>query len=83
MVDKVWELKFDVIIMDVEMFVFDGISVVKEIMVVIFMFILMFLLFICDGVIVIFDVLDVGVFDFLLKKFEDIVCNNEDVIVLL
>lgn len=48
-----------------------------------FVFILMFFLLIYDGVKVILDVLDVGVLDFLFKKFEDIVCNWDEVVILL
>lgn len=48
--EKVEVFKFDVIIMDVEMFVMDGILVVKVIMEKWFMLIFMFFLFIYYGV---------------------------------
>ncbi|WP_217874706.1 protein-glutamate methylesterase/protein-glutamine glutaminase [Pseudoalteromonas shioyasakiensis] len=82
-VDKARELKPDVITMDVEMPVLDGISAVKEIMAAIPTPILMFSSLTRDGATATLDALDAGALDFLPKKFEDIARNNEDAIALL
>ena len=82
-VDKARELKPDVITMDVEMPVLDGISAVKEIMEATPTPILMFSSLTRDGATATLDALDAGALDFLPKKFEDIARNNEDAIALL
>ena len=82
-VDKARELRPDVITMDVEMPVLDGISAVKEIMAATPTPILMFSSLTRDGATATLDALDAGALDFLPKKFEDIARNNEDAIALL
>ena len=82
-IDKARELKPDVITMDVEMPVLDGISAVKEIMAATPTPILMFSSLTRDGATATLDALDAGALDFLPKKFEDIARNNEDAIALL
>ncbi|WP_348708027.1 chemotaxis response regulator protein-glutamate methylesterase [uncultured Pseudoalteromonas sp.] len=82
-VDKTRELRPDVITMDVEMPVLDGISAVKEIMAATPTPILMFSSLTRDGATATLDALDAGALDFLPKKFEDIARNNEDAIALL
>lgn len=82
-VDKARELKPDVITMDVEMPVLDGISAVKEIMAATPTPILMFSSLTRDGATATLDALDAGALDFLPKKFEDIARNNEEAIALL
>jgi len=82
-VDKTSQLRPDVITMDVEMPVLDGISAVKEIMAANPTPILMFSSLTRDGATATLDALDAGALDFLPKKFEDIARNNEDAIKLL
>ena len=82
-VDKTAQLRPDVITMDVEMPVLDGISAVKEIMASNPTPILMFSSLTRDGATATLDALDAGAMDFLPKKFEDIARNNEDAIRLL
>ncbi|MBB1293608.1 MULTISPECIES: chemotaxis response regulator protein-glutamate methylesterase [Pseudoalteromonas] len=82
-VDKTNQLRPDVITMDVEMPVLDGISAVKEIMAANPTPILMFSSLTRDGATATLDALDAGALDFLPKKFEDIARNNEDAIKLL
>ena len=82
-VDKANQLRPDVITMDVEMPVLDGISAVKEIMAANPTPILMFSSLTRDGATATLDALDAGALDFLPKKFEDIARNNEDAIKLL
>ncbi|WP_462176649.1 protein-glutamate methylesterase/protein-glutamine glutaminase [Pseudoalteromonas gelatinilytica] len=82
-VEKARELRPDVITMDVEMPVLDGISAVKEIMAATPTPILMFSSLTRDGATATLDALDAGALDFLPKKFEDIARNNEDAIALL
>ncbi|MCQ8877873.1 chemotaxis response regulator protein-glutamate methylesterase [Pseudoalteromonas shioyasakiensis] len=82
-VDKARQLRPDVITMDVEMPVLDGISAVKEIMAADPTPILMFSSLTRDGATATLDALDAGALDFLPKKFEDIARNNEDAIKLL
>jgi len=82
-VEKAAQLRPDVITMDVEMPVLDGISAVKEIMASNPTPILMFSSLTRDGATATFDALDAGAMDFLPKKFEDIARNNEDAIKLL
>lgn len=78
-IEQVLVLRFDVIIMDYEMLLMDGIIVVCNIMQCCLILVLMFFLLIYEGVWVILDVLDVGVVDYLLKNFEDILCNLDKV----
>lgn len=82
-VEKTAELRPDMITMDVEMPVLDGISAVKEIMSSNPTPILMFSSLTRDGATATLDALDAGAMDFLPKKFEDIARNNEDAIKLL
>lgn len=82
-VDKAAQLRPDMITMDVEMPVLDGISAVKEIMAANPTPILMFSSLTRDGATATLDALDAGALDFLPKKFEDIARNNEDAIKLL
>ncbi|BDF94996.1 hypothetical protein KAN5_18340 [Pseudoalteromonas sp. KAN5] len=82
-VDKANQLRPDVITMDVEMPVLDGISAVKQIMAANPTPILMFSSLTRDGATATLDALDAGALDFLPKKFEDIARNNEDAIKLL
>lgn len=82
-VDKTAQLRPDIITMDVEMPVLDGISAVKEIMAANPTPILMFSSLTRDGASATLDALDAGALDFLPKKFEDIARNNEDAIKLL
>ncbi|WP_372762914.1 chemotaxis response regulator protein-glutamate methylesterase [Pseudoalteromonas sp.] len=82
-VDKAALLRPDMITMDVEMPVLDGISAVKEIMASNPTPILMFSSLTRDGATATLDALDAGAMDFLPKKFEDIARNNQDAIKLL
>ena len=82
-VEKTAELRPDMITMDVEMPVLDGISAVKEIMSSNPTPILMFSSLTRDGATATLDALDAGAMDFLPKKFEDIARNNEDAVKLL
>lgn len=70
-------LKPDVITMDIEMPVMDGITAVKRIMQVSPLPILMFSSLTTDGAKATLDALDAGAADFLPKKFEDI-SNDRD-----
>lgn len=76
-------LKPDVITMDVEMPVMDGITAVKEIMRVSPTAILMFSSLTHDGAKATLNALDAGALDFLPKKFEDIARNKEDAVNVL
>ncbi|ATD03863.1 two-component system, chemotaxis family, response regulator CheB [Pseudoalteromonas undina] len=82
-VEKTAQLRPDVITMDVEMPVLDGISAVKEIMASNPTPILMFSSLTRAGASATLDALDAGAMDFLPKKFEDIARNNDDAIKLL
>jgi two-component system chemotaxis response regulator CheB len=82
-VEKAKALKPDVITMDIEMPVLDGISAVKEIMASIPTPILMFSSLTHDGARATLDALDAGALDFLPKKFEDIARNREEAVTLL
>ena len=82
-VEKTKELRPDMVTMDVEMPVLDGISAVKEIMASNPTPILMFSSLTRDGATATLDALDAGAMDFLPKKFEDIARNNNDAIKLL
>lgn len=82
-VNKVAELKPDVVTMDVEMPVLDGISAVRQIMAKNPVPILMFSSLTHDGAEATLDALDAGALDFLPKKFEDIAGNRKEAIDLL
>ncbi|MAD91004.1 MAG: chemotaxis response regulator protein-glutamate methylesterase [Pseudoalteromonas sp.] len=79
-VEKAASLRPDVITMDVEMPVLDGISAVKKIMQANPTPILMFSSLTREGASATLDALDAGALDFLPKKFEDIARNSEDAI---
>ncbi|MDH5437162.1 MAG: response regulator, partial [Gammaproteobacteria bacterium] len=72
------ELKPDVITMDIEMPVMDGITAVRKIMGVRPTPILMFSTLTTDGAKATLDALDAGAADFLPKRFEDISKNKEE-----
>lgn len=82
-IQMVQELKPDVVTMDVEMPVMDGITAVKRIMSVNPVPILMFSSLTHDGAQATLDALDAGALDFLPKKFEDIAANRKESISLL
>ena len=77
-VDKALALKPDVITMDIEMPVLDGISAVREIMQVQRIPILMFSSLTHEGAKATLDALDAGAVDFLPKKFEDIARDKQE-----
>jgi two-component system chemotaxis response regulator CheB len=79
-VEKTARLRPDVITMDVEMPVMDGISAVKEIMKTNPTPILMFSSLTREGAGATLDALDAGALDFLPKKFEDIARNSDEAI---
>lgn len=72
-----------VITMDIEMPVMDGISAVRAIMASNPIPILMFSSLTHDGAQATLDALDAGALDFLPKRFEDIATNKDDAIALL
>lgn len=82
-IDKALRLQPDVITMDVEMPVLDGISAVREIMAKCPTPILMFSSLTQDGAKATLDALDAGALDFLPKKFEDIARDKEEAVKLL
>ena len=82
-VEKAQKLRPDVITMDIEMPVLDGISAVREIMAKCPTPILMFSSLTHDGAKATLDALDAGALDFLPKKFEDIARDKEEAIKLL
>ncbi|MCU4674940.1 chemotaxis response regulator protein-glutamate methylesterase [Catenovulum sp. 2E275] len=77
-VEKAKILKPDVITMDIEMPVLDGISAVREIMQTQPIPILMFSSLTHDGAQATLEALEAGALDFLPKKFEDIARNREE-----
>ena len=77
-VEKALALKPDVITMDVEMPVLDGISAVRQIMQQQRIPILMFSSLTHDGAKATLDALDAGAVDFLPKKFEDIARDKDE-----
>lgn len=77
-VDKALLLKPDVITMDIEMPVLDGISAVREIMQSQRIPILMFSSLTHEGAKATLDALDAGAVDFLPKKFEDIARDKHE-----
>ncbi|PSU64773.1 protein-glutamate methylesterase/protein-glutamine glutaminase [Photobacterium phosphoreum] len=76
-------LQPDVITMDIEMPVMDGITAVREIMKIAPTPILMFSSLTQAGAKATLDALDAGALDFLPKKFEDIVRNRDEAVDLL
>lgn len=82
-VEKAQQIKPDVITMDIEMPVMDGITAVREIMKVAPTPILMFSSLTHDGAKATLDALDAGALDFLPKKFEDIARNRDEAVQLL
>ncbi|MFM2485118.1 protein-glutamate methylesterase/protein-glutamine glutaminase [Celerinatantimonas yamalensis] len=82
-IDMVIQLKPDVVTMDVEMPVLDGISAVREIMRQSPTPILMFSSLTHEGAKATLDALDAGALDFIPKNFEDIARNREEAISLL
>ncbi|QIA62853.1 chemotaxis-specific protein-glutamate methyltransferase CheB [Vibrio astriarenae] len=82
-VEKAKQIKPDVITMDIEMPVMDGITAVKEIMASSPTPILMFSSLTHDGAKATLDALDAGAVDFLPKKFEDIARNRDEAVSLL
>ncbi|WP_087021470.1 protein-glutamate methylesterase/protein-glutamine glutaminase [Thaumasiovibrio subtropicus] len=82
-VEKAKSLKPDVITMDIEMPVMDGITAVREIMKASPTPILMFSSLTHDGAKATLDALDAGALDFLPKKFEDIARNRDEAVSLL
>lgn len=82
-VEKTAQLKPDVITMDVEMPVLDGISAVRQIMAQTPTPILMFSSLTHDGAKATLDALEAGALDFLPKKFEDIARNRDEATSLL
>ncbi|MGL4475293.1 MAG: protein-glutamate methylesterase/protein-glutamine glutaminase [Shewanella sp.] len=77
------ELKPDVITMDVEMPVMNGIMAVREIMSCQPVPILMFSSLTHDGAKATLEALDAGALDFLPKRFEDIATNKDEAVLLL
>lgn len=82
-VAMVKELKPDVVTMDVEMPLMDGITAVKKIMQSTPVPILMFSSLTQDGAQATLDALDAGAVDFLSKRFEDIALNKGEINQLL
>jgi len=82
-IDMVLKHKPDVITMDVEMPIMDGITAVQKIMDVVPTPILMFSSLTHQGATATLDALEAGACDFLPKKFEDIARNKEEAITLL
>ncbi|MFN3708996.1 MAG: chemotaxis response regulator protein-glutamate methylesterase [Alishewanella aestuarii] len=77
-VEKALALKPDVITMDIEMPVLDGISAVREILKVQRIPILMFSSLTHEGAKATLDALEAGAVDFLPKKFEDIARDKQE-----
>ncbi len=77
-VEQVKSLKPDVVTMDVEMPLMDGITAVKKIMQSTPVPILMFSSLTHDGAQATLDALDSGALDFLSKRFEDIALNKQE-----
>lgn len=76
-------LKPDVVTMDIEMPVMDGITAVKRIMAHNPVPIIMFSSLTKEGAQATLDALDAGALDFLPKKFEDIALNRSEAVLLL
>ena len=82
-IDMVAKVKPDVVTMDIEMPVMDGITAVKKIMATNPLPILMFSSLTHQGATATLDALEAGAVDFLPKKFEDIARDKEEAIKLL
>lgn len=82
-VAKVRSLKPDVVTMDIEMPVMDGISAVRAIMRSCPTPVLMFSSLTHEGATATLDALDAGAMDFLPKRFQDIASRQEDALRLL
>ncbi|MDO6618625.1 MULTISPECIES: chemotaxis response regulator protein-glutamate methylesterase [unclassified Shewanella] len=82
-IDMAEKLKPQVITMDIEMPVMDGITAVRKIMATNPTPILMFSSLTHDGAKATLDALDAGALDFLPKRFEDIASKKEEAIKLL
>lgn len=77
-IDKTAELKPDVITMDIEMPVMDGITATRKIMAATPTPIIMFSSLTTEGAKATLDALDAGALDFLPKRFEDISNDREE-----
>jgi len=77
-ITKTKELKPDVITMDIEMPVMDGITAVKKIMAALPTPILMFSSLTTEGANATFEALEAGAVDYLPKRFDDISKDRED-----
>jgi two-component system, chemotaxis family, protein-glutamate methylesterase/glutaminase len=82
-IDMVTKLKPDVVTMDIEMPIMDGITAVKRIMASNPLPILMFSSLTHEGASATLDALEAGACDFVPKKFEDIARDKEEAIKLL
>jgi len=82
-IDMVVKLKPDVVTMDIEMPVMDGITAVGKIMATTPLPILMFSSLTHQGATATLDALEAGACDFLPKKFEDIARDKEEAVNLL
>ncbi|WP_022940730.1 protein-glutamate methylesterase/protein-glutamine glutaminase [Psychromonas hadalis] len=82
-IDMVAKVKPDVVTMDIEMPIMDGITAVKKIMATNPVPILMFSSLTHQGASATLDALEAGAADFLPKKFEDIARDKEEAIKLL
>lgn len=82
-IEKAKQLKPDVITMDIEMPVMDGITAVKKIMKIAPVPILMFSSLTREGAQATFEALEAGAIDYLPKNFEDISKNPDEVARLL
>ncbi len=82
-IEQVAALKPDVVTMDIEMPVMDGITAVRHIMASTPLPILMFSSLTLDGAQATLDALDAGAVDFLPKRFEDIASDRDQAKLLL
>ena len=82
-IEMVKKFNPDVVTMDIEMPVMDGITAVKKIMATNPVPILMFSSLTHQGATATLDALEAGAMDFLPKKFEDIARNKDEAILLL
>ncbi len=82
-IEQVAKLKPDVVTMDIEMPVMDGITAVRHIMSAQPLPILMFSSLTHDGAQATLDALEAGAVDFLPKRFEDIAKDREEAKLLL